>query len=320
MFFPGQHADDEDDGFDQGHTDTSRPQSEQDHETDSGSTGSRRNSVSLGRHSDETISSQGTGSTGNTSPRPLDGLPIANGYFSPKSQKSNKGSRETLDPELHKNDNASSSSSDTARNKAHNRSATVFQLPRAPTTKLQKSPSVVNIRDRRQATKESEVTPPLPTLRIQPQHSAYGTSGFHLPTGGSRSQAQRNAQNDWQIMAPGSTISAADSHAVGRPMANNRHSTAFGLNDFIPPTTTPFIHRSLPKAPSNPRDHALLEYIYAEMCGARFINLAPLSLLGNLVVLHFKGASFTPLYVQSWTTPQMCALIRPFNSHSLPCH
>jgi hypothetical protein len=55
------------------------------------------------------------------------------------------------------------------------------------------------------------------------------------------------------------------------------------------PAYAPFLLRTLPKAPPNPRDHSLLEGIYNEMNAARFINLAPLSLLANMVGLHFKG-------------------------------
>jgi hypothetical protein len=41
--------------------------------------------------------------------------------------------------------------------------------------------------------------------------------------------------------------------------------------------------------PLNPRDHSLLEYIYAEMHASRFINLSPLSLLANSLPVYFKS-------------------------------
>jgi hypothetical protein len=47
--------------------------------------------------------------------------------------------------------------------------------------------------------------------------------------------------------------------------------------------------RTPPPPPSNPRNHTLLEIIYNETHASRFINLAPLSLLRNLLGLHFKG-------------------------------
>ncbi|KDQ62491.1 hypothetical protein JAAARDRAFT_170906 [Jaapia argillacea MUCL 33604] len=49
-----------------------------------------------------------------------------------------------------------------------------------------------------------------------------------------------------------------------------------------------FLLRTLPKAPPNPRDHALLETIYSEMHSSRFVNLAPLALLPNYLSLYFK--------------------------------
>ncbi|TFY52472.1 hypothetical protein EVG20_g10534, partial [Dentipellis fragilis] len=50
----------------------------------------------------------------------------------------------------------------------------------------------------------------------------------------------------------------------------------------------PFLMRPVAKAPQNPRDHSLLEFIYNEMHAARFINLSPLSLLSNALPLYFK--------------------------------
>jgi len=40
----------------------------------------------------------------------------------------------------------------------------------------------------------------------------------------------------------------------------------------------------------NPRDHTVLETIYNEMHAERFVNLTPLSLLGNALGLWFRGA------------------------------
>ncbi|KAF7795326.1 hypothetical protein EIP86_006483 [Pleurotus ostreatoroseus] len=47
--------------------------------------------------------------------------------------------------------------------------------------------------------------------------------------------------------------------------------------------------RHAPEAPRDPRDHALLEYIYVEMHAARFVNLEPLALLANSLGLYFTG-------------------------------
>ena len=52
---------------------------------------------------------------------------------------------------------------------------------------------------------------------------------------------------------------------------------------------TPMLFRSIDRPPMNPHDHSLLETIYDEMHAARFINLEPVSLIANLLPLHFKG-------------------------------
>jgi hypothetical protein len=51
----------------------------------------------------------------------------------------------------------------------------------------------------------------------------------------------------------------------------------------------PFLLRTVPKPPANPRDHSLLETIYTQMLGARFINSSPLALLANSLGQYFKG-------------------------------
>jgi hypothetical protein len=48
--------------------------------------------------------------------------------------------------------------------------------------------------------------------------------------------------------------------------------------------------------PPNPRDHSLLDLVYAEMHAARFINTAPTSIMGSYVSLYFKGVWFRVQY------------------------
>ncbi|KZT25388.1 hypothetical protein NEOLEDRAFT_359341 [Neolentinus lepideus HHB14362 ss-1] len=54
---------------------------------------------------------------------------------------------------------------------------------------------------------------------------------------------------------------------------------------------------------ANPRDHSLLETIYTEMHGARFVNLAPLSLLGNYLSLYFKDVRTHPPIIVTFPPP-----------------
>ena len=58
-----------------------------------------------------------------------------------------------------------------------------------------------------------------------------------------------------------------------------------------PNARTSWSMQTTERPPMNPHDHSLLEVIYNEMHAARFINLDPLSLLTNLLPLHFKGPS-----------------------------
>ena len=53
--------------------------------------------------------------------------------------------------------------------------------------------------------------------------------------------------------------------------------------------SSPILRSPIPEIPTNPRQHNLLEVIYSEMHAARFVNLAPLSLLENYVRTYFKS-------------------------------
>ncbi|KAJ7259535.1 hypothetical protein B0H12DRAFT_1108563 [Mycena haematopus] len=94
-------------------------------------------------------------------------------------------------------------------------------------------------------------------------------------------------------------VSPINPNAVPVP---NQHPSVLSLKsshsgDGMPAKSafaTPFLLRTLPKAPPDPRDHSLLEGIYNEMNATRFINLSPLSLLANLVGLHFKDVRTHP--------------------------
>ncbi|KAI0081651.1 hypothetical protein K474DRAFT_1258092 [Panus rudis PR-1116 ss-1] len=64
---------------------------------------------------------------------------------------------------------------------------------------------------------------------------------------------------------------------------------------------SPVEHKpKLPPAPVNPRDHALLEFIYNEMHAVRFVNIQPLSLLVNSLSLYFKDVRTHPPLIASF--------------------
>lgn len=55
---------------------------------------------------------------------------------------------------------------------------------------------------------------------------------------------------------------------------------------------SPSVRYPVQEIPPNPRQHGLLEVIYSEMHAARFVNLAPLSLLENYLQTYFKSMCY----------------------------
>ncbi|KAJ3540408.1 hypothetical protein NMY22_g4306 [Coprinellus aureogranulatus] len=86
--------------------------------------------------------------------------------------------------------------------------------------------------------------------------------------------------------------SAIDFHGAGQGLhsaAQQTSSTSFVAPPHITKPQLPYLLRTPDKAPINPRDHSLLEYIYYETLSSRFINSTPLSLLTTYLEYHFKG-------------------------------
>ncbi|PPR04105.1 hypothetical protein CVT24_010678 [Panaeolus cyanescens] len=63
---------------------------------------------------------------------------------------------------------------------------------------------------------------------------------------------------------------------------------------------SPFLLRTLTKAPNNPRNHSVLAAIWDGMLGARFINTTPLSLLPATLEYHFKDVRTHPPLVTTF--------------------
>ncbi|KAI1794892.1 hypothetical protein LXA43DRAFT_882893 [Ganoderma leucocontextum] len=66
---------------------------------------------------------------------------------------------------------------------------------------------------------------------------------------------------------------------------------------------TPVLLRSVERPPMNPHDHSLLEAIYDEMHAFRFINLEPVSMIANLLPLHFRDVRAPPPIVITFPPP-----------------
>ncbi|KAH9933217.1 uncharacterized protein BXZ73DRAFT_46467, partial [Epithele typhae] len=72
---------------------------------------------------------------------------------------------------------------------------------------------------------------------------------------------------------------------------------------------------TLERPPTNPHDHSLIEMIYNEMHSARFVNTEPVSLLANLLPLHFRNVrSPPPILIPFPSTPES----RPRSIDGLP--
>ncbi|KAK0464444.1 uncharacterized protein EV420DRAFT_1638002 [Desarmillaria tabescens] len=139
--------------------------------------------------------------------------------------------------------------------------------------------ALYTIRDRSEPRKS--LTPPSPPASLEQRLTAPST--FNATA----SQHRRNS--DERLVTRSPTIFGAS--------RSKRPSTSTGIEGRRSPgkaAVSPFLTRSLPKEPPNPRDHSLLETIYKEMQASRFINTSPLSLLPNALGLHFKDVRSQP--------------------------
>ncbi|KAJ7600716.1 hypothetical protein C8J56DRAFT_15829 [Mycena floridula] len=122
--------------------------------------------------------------------------------------------------------------------------------------------------------------PPPPPLRLHATNpSHHHAPGFQSSTR-PKSQGKFSGSADWLM-------------ASLAPHPESPRNSTFSPQSAVN-KTAPFLLRSIPRPPSNPRDHSLLELIYNETCESRFINLSPLSLLTNLLGLHFQDVRSHP--------------------------
>lgn len=119
-----------------------------------------------------------------------------------------------------------------------------------------------------------------PKRPLSTSNNGFGTdSSIHLP-----SMSFSQSMHSLSSSSPHSLNAAVDADGESRIISSGS-------------TASPFLLRTLPKPPVNPRDHSMLEMIYNEMNAARFVNLSPLSLLPNLLGLYFKGTSLFCLHL-----------------------
>ncbi|KAJ3810015.1 hypothetical protein F5876DRAFT_42681, partial [Lentinula aff. lateritia] len=124
----------------------------------------------------------------------------------------------------------------------------------------------------------SSISGPSPPKRpLSTSNNGFGTnSSIHSP-----SMSFSQSMHSLSSSSPHSLNAAVDADKESRIISSGS-------------TAAPFLLRTLPKPPVNPRDHSMLEMIYNEMNAARFVNLSPLSLLPNLLGLYFKDLRTHP--------------------------
>ncbi|KAJ3715384.1 hypothetical protein C8R42DRAFT_631982 [Lentinula raphanica] len=129
-------------------------------------------------------------------------------------------------------------------------------------------------------------------------HGLLTNSSIHLP-----SLSFSQSVNSLSSNSPrSSTVVIGEISYESKTEANDSHSTINGA-------AAPFLLRTLPKSPVNPRDHSILELIYNEMNAARFVNLSPLSLLPNLLGLYFQDLRTHPPVI--FTFPPKSDSVKP---------
>ena len=108
-----------------------------------------------------------------------------------------------------------------------------------------------------------------------------------------------------------SSLAISTSRSTGQvpPLKQNGHSSDNSGADNSPTTDIP----------PNPRQHKLLEVIYTEMHAARFVNLAPLSLLENYIRMYFKSACWFLCFPELITYSLLSYLRRSYPCTSYLC-
>lgn len=142
-----------------------------------------------------------------------------------------------------------------------------------------------------------------PNLYVKTQTSSNGLSQLHVPLTRAPPPSKYGESTASLISAIGG-VTPADDYRYKTPLVQSFEASSSSVGgDLSPPEvsklvqrTPPFLLRTLAKPPPNPRNHTLLEMIYEEMLASRFINIAPLSILANVLGLHFKGSVIRLVY------------------------
>jgi hypothetical protein len=151
-----------------------------------------------------------------------------------------------------------------------------------------------------------------------PYYSTPLTSTHHLPNGQYHTEHDQRSFGSVTTISPTASNSRNYLHTRQSPVgtasmltlpASSRNTHNADLSGNSDPRNSDSSRPS--SSPLNPRDHALLEYIYTEMHAARFINLSPLSLLASSLPLYFNSelGSLTPIG-RPWLIDETIAGVR----------
>ncbi|TFK27645.1 hypothetical protein FA15DRAFT_145734 [Coprinopsis marcescibilis] len=134
----------------------------------------------------------------------------------------------------------------------------------------------------------------------KPASSSFSNSAVSLLNSLTHSHSDSDHNHNLFRRRRSSSNLTSASSVVAQPLLNTiPSSTSVDSSREVPPPIpapkiVPLLLRTPAKAPANPRDHSLLEYIYTETLSSRFINSSPLALLSTYLEYHFKDARSHP--------------------------
>jgi hypothetical protein len=137
-------------------------------------------------------------------------------------------------------------------------------------------------------TASSHTLPRLPALSLSTMLSSPSRAAVNDTV----AQGKINIESSRTSVSTSPTISTPSHSHRRKSFAPSSPTTSVSISPFSPVKPSfsyPHLVRTAPTAPVNPRDHTVLETIYAEMHANRFINLAPLSLLPSSLSTWFRG-------------------------------
>jgi hypothetical protein len=140
----------------------------------------------------------------------------------------------------------------------------------------------------------------VPTLSISTTASAPSGTTVTQTVGEDKIHSPVGVHHHHHYQSSVSAVKGSDPTSSSASSAFSPTVSISALNS----TSNSNLVRTAPKAPVNPRDHSVLELIYTEMHAARFINLAPLSLLASDLSTWFKGMWTHGLLSGNW--PSNC--------------